>query len=138
MRRPRADVSAFAGADLFAGYGARELAPLAPHADRLIVLPGAALAEAGRCPHEVLVLLSGEAHVAGGPADGATLAPGAVIGAREELTGQPHAASVIAGAGVSALVLTGPAFRWAVQSLPGLRDRLGLDQPDETSEAAAA
>jgi CRP-like cAMP-binding protein len=138
MRRPRADVSAFAGAAPFAGYGAHELAPLAPHADRLVVLPGAALAEAGRRPHEVLVLLSGEAYVAGGPADGARLSAGAVIGAREELTGESHAASVIAGAGVSALVLTGPAFRWAAQSLPGLRDRLGLDQPDETSSAAAA
>lgn len=138
MRRPRPDVSAFAGAAPFAGYGAHELAPLAPHADRLVVLPGAALAEAGRRPHEVLVLLSGAAYVSGGPADGDVLAPGAVIGAREELAGQSHAATVLAGAGVSALVLTGPAFRWAAQSLPGLRDRLGLDQPAETSEAAVA
>jgi CRP-like cAMP-binding protein len=138
MRRPRPDVSAFAGATPFARYGAHELAPLAPHADRLVVLPGAALAEAGRRPHEVLVLLSGTAYVSGGPGAGSEVAPGAVIGAREELAGRSHPATIVAGAGVSALVLTGPAFRWAVQSLPGLRDRLGLDQPAETSEAAAA
>jgi CRP-like cAMP-binding protein len=138
MRRPRPDVSMFAGAVPFAGYGAHELSPLAPHADRLVVLPGAALAEAGRRPHEVLVLLSGEAYVSGGPDDGAALAPGAVIGAREELSGESHEATVVAGAGVSALVLTGSAFRWAVQSLPGLRGRLGLDQPAETSDAAVA
>jgi CRP-like cAMP-binding protein len=138
MWRPRPDVSVFAGAAPFAGYGAHELAPLVPHADRLVVLPGAALAEAGRRPHEVLVLLSGEAHLVGGPHDGAGLAPGALIGAREELTGGSHEATVVAGAGVAALVLTGPAFRWAVQSLPGLRGRLGLDQPAETSDAAAA
>ena len=138
IRRPRPDVSVFAGAALFAGYAAHELAPLVPHADRLVVLPGAALAEAGRRPHEVLVLLSGEAYVAGGPDDGAAFAPGAVIGAREELAGEPHGATVVAGGGVSALVLTGPAFRWAVQSLPGLRGRLGLDQPAEKADAAAA
>jgi CRP-like cAMP-binding protein len=138
MRRPRPDVSMFAAAVPFAGYGAHELSPLAPHADRLVVLPGAALAEAGRRPHEVLVLLSGEAYVSGGPDHGAALAPGAVIGAREELSGASHEATVVAGAGVSALVLTGSAFRWAVQSLPGLRGRLGLDQPAETSEAAVA
>lgn len=138
MRRPRPDLSVFAGATPFAGYGAHELGALAPHADRLVVLPGAALAEAGRHPHEVLVLLSGEAYIAGGPDDGAALTPGALIGAREELTGESHEATVVAGAGVSALVLTGPAFRWAVQSLPGLRGRLGLDQPAETSDAAVA
>jgi CRP-like cAMP-binding protein len=138
MRRPRPDVSTFAGAVPFAGYGAHELSPLAPHADRLVVLPGATLAEAGRRPHEVLVLLSGEAFVSGGPDNGAALAPGAVIGAREELSGASHKATVVAGAGVSALVLTGAAFRWAVQSLPGLRGRLGLDQPADTSDAAAA
>jgi CRP-like cAMP-binding protein len=138
MRRPRPDVSTFAGAVPFAGYGAHELSPLAPHADRLVVLPGATLAEAGRRPHEVLVLLAGEAFVSGGPDNGAALAPGAVIGAREELSGASHKATVVAGAGVSALVLTGAAFRWAVQSLPGLRGRLGLDQPADTSDAAAA
>jgi CRP-like cAMP-binding protein len=138
MRRPRADLSAFAGAVPFAGYSGHELAPLAPHADRVVVLPGAALAEAGRRPHEVLVLLSGEAYVSGGPDDGAALAPGAVIGAREELAGAAHDATVVAGAGVSALVLTGSAFRWAVHSLPGLRGRLGLDQPADKVDAAAA
>ena len=137
MRRPRPDVSAFAGVGLLAGYAPHELAPLAPHADRLVVLPGASLAEAGRHPHEVLVLLSGEAHVSGGPDDGAVLGVGAVIGAREELAGEPHPVTVVAGGAVSALVLTGAAFRWAVQSLPGLRDRLGMDQPADADAAVA-
>jgi len=102
------------------------------------VLPGASLADAGRRPHEVLVLLSGTAYLAGGPDDGAALGPGAVIGAREELAGEAHRATVVAAGGVSALVLTGPAFRWAVQSLPGLRGRLGLDQPADAADAAVA
>ena len=129
MRRNRPDVSVFAGTDLFAGYDERALAPLAAHADRLTVLPGAALARAGRHPHEVVVLLSGEAHVVGGPADGSTLGPGAVIGATEELYGVSHAATVEATSGVSALVLTGPAFRWAALELPGFRARLAATAP---------
>jgi CRP-like cAMP-binding protein len=138
MRRHRPDLSAFAGAAPFSDYDEHALAPLAPHADRLVVLPGVTLAQAGRRPHEVLVLLSGEAHLSGGPRDGAVLGAGAVIGAAAELADEAHADTVIAGSGVSALVLTGPAFRWAVQSLPGLRGRLGLDQPAEASDASDA
>jgi CRP-like cAMP-binding protein len=138
MRRNRPDVSVFAGAAPFAGYSGPDLAPLAPYADRLVVLPGAALAEAGRRPHEVLVLLSGEAIVSGGARDGAVLRPGTVIGAAAELSGEAHAETVVAGGGVSALVLTGAAFRWAVQSLPGLRDRLDVGQPADAPDAAVA
>ena len=137
MRPAGPDVSVFAGAAPFAGYAPRELAPLAPHADRLVVLPGAALAEAGRRPHEVLVLLSGEAYVAGAEDGAAPLGAGAVIGAREELSDDPHRDTVVAGSGVAALVLTGAAFRWAVQSLPGLRGRLGLDEVDGDLEGRA-
>lgn len=125
MRR-RPDLSAFADVALFAGYDARELAPLAAHVDRLTVLPGAALARAGRRPHEVVVLLSGRAEVAGGHGDGRPVGPGAVIGAAEELSGAPHAATVVASDAVTALVLTGAAFRWAVQELPGFRERIPL------------
>ena len=136
MRRHRPDVSVLAGTDLFAGYDERALAPLAAHADRLTVLPGATLARAGRHPHEVVVLLSGEAQVLGGPADGSTLGPGAVIGASEELEGVAHAATVEAASGVSALVLTGPAFRWAAQELPGFRARLAVTVPRRSAVAA--
>ena len=138
MRRHRPDLSSFAGAAPFSDYDEHALAPLAPHVDRLVVLPGVTLAQAGRRPHEVLVLLSGEAHLSGGPRDGAVLGAGAVIGAAAELADEAHAETVIAGSGVSALVLTGPAFRWAVQSLPGLRGRLDRDQPAEASAASDA
>ncbi len=39
----------------------------------------------------------GEAQVSGGPDDGAVLGAGAVIGAREELAGEPHPVTVVAG-----------------------------------------
>ena len=60
-RRTRPDASVLRASELFDGYPRRQLAPLAPHVDRLAVLPGAGLARAGRRPHEVVVLLAGEA-----------------------------------------------------------------------------
>ena len=137
MLRRRTEVPAFAGVPLFAGYGGRDLASLAPHADRLTVRPGAALAHAGRRPHEVVVVLSGRAEVLGGHGQGRTLGAGAVIGADEELTGEPHRATVVATGAVSALVLTGPAFRWAVQALPGFRDRIFAPARQQAADGAA-
>lgn len=124
LRRRQPDVSAFADVPLFAGYDARDLAPLAAHADRLTVMPGATLAHAGRRAHEVVVLVSGRAEVVGGHGDGRPVGPGAVIGAAEELSGRPHETTVVAAEAVAALVLTGPAFRWAALELPGFRERI--------------
>jgi CRP/FNR family transcriptional regulator, cyclic AMP receptor protein len=118
MMRHRPDVSAFDGVSMFEGYDERMLAPLARHADRLAVTPGVTLAHEGRRAHEVLVILSGEVVVARGGVEVERLGAGAVIGASEELAGTAHGATVVAGAGVSALAITGPAFRWAVRSLP--------------------
>ena len=119
MVRHRPDVSVFAGVRLFDGYPGRQLSPLARHADRLVVTPGTPLAREGSHAHEVVVILAGEAVVVRDGLEVARLGPGDVVGAREELAGVPHDATVLAGQGLSALVLTGAAFRWAVRSLPG-------------------
>lgn len=119
MARHRPDVSVFAGVRLFDGYPGRQLAPLARHADRLVVTPGTPLAREGSHAHEVVVILAGEAVVVRNGLEVARLGPGDVVGAREELAGVPHDATVLAGQGLSALVLTGAAFRWAVRALPG-------------------
>jgi CRP-like cAMP-binding protein len=118
MRR-RPDLSALAATGPFAGYAQRDLAPLAPHVDRLVVLPGVTLAQQGRHPHEVLVLLAGEVVERRDGIEVGRLGAGAVIGAREELDGAAHAATMVADSPVDALVITGAAFRWAAQSLPG-------------------
>jgi CRP-like cAMP-binding protein len=125
--RRRQDVSAFAGVPLFAGYDRRRLAPFAHHVDRLAVAPGTTLARAGRRPHEVVVVLAGDVAVSRAGVETGRLGPGAVIGASEELSGTAHDATFVAGAGVDALVMSGRAFRGAVHSLPGLRERLGPD-----------
>jgi CRP-like cAMP-binding protein len=123
MWRHRPDVSAFAGIDLFDGYPDRALAPLARHADRLVVAPGGTLAREGRHAHEVVVIVTGEVIVVRDGVEIGRLGPGGVVGAAEEVTGAAHDATYVARTAVSALVLTGPAFRWAVDSLPGLLSR---------------
>jgi len=117
--RHHPDVTALADAHLFAGYAPADLAPLAAHVDRLVVMPGATLAHEGRRPHEVVVVLSGDVVER---RDGVVVGrrgPGAVIGAREELDGTAHESTLVAASAVDALVIPGRAFRWAAQSLPG-------------------
>ena len=121
--RHRPDVSDLAGVPLFADYGPEELAPLAPHVDRLILLPGATITEAGRHPHEVVVVLSGEVGEQRGGSEASSMGAGSVIGAHEELDGTAHATTLVARTAVDTLVITGAAFRWAVQSLPGFSAR---------------
>lgn len=126
MLRHHPDTSAFAGVALFERYDGHALAPLARHADRLVVAPGVTLAHEGRHAHEVVVIVSGEVTVSRHGQPVGRLGPGSVIGAREEMEGAAHDATYVAGSGVAALVLAGPSFRWAVQSLTGLGPRLGL------------
>ncbi|HEX6567949.1 MAG TPA: cyclic nucleotide-binding domain-containing protein [Acidimicrobiales bacterium] len=138
MLRRRPDVSAFAGVALFDRYDARTLAPLAPHADRLVVTPGQTLVQEGHRGREVVVILSGEAIVTRSGVEVGRLGPGAVLGAREELAGTPHATSVVAAGGVSALVLTGRAFRWAAQALPGFEAPVAQPRSQPRRRGAAA
>lgn len=118
MLRHRTDLSAFDGVTLFDGYDGRTLAPLARHADRVAVMPGASLTREGHRSHEVLVILSGDVVVARGGVEVDRVGRGAVIGAAEELSGIAHDTTYMAGSGVAVLAITGAAFRWAVQSLP--------------------
>jgi hypothetical protein len=46
--------------------------------------------------------------------------PGTAVGGAELLTGAVHQATLVAGPGLEVLVLAGPAFRYAAQTLPGL------------------
>jgi CRP/FNR family cyclic AMP-dependent transcriptional regulator len=122
--RGRPDVSAFDGIDLFEAYRSRVLAPLALHADRVVVLPGAALAREGGYAREVVIVVAGEVTVVRGGADVGRLGPGDVVGAFEEMSGTAHDATYLARTAVSAVVLTVPAFRWAMGSLPRFADRV--------------
>src|SRR5690606_16873613 len=103
MLRHRIDLSAFDGVTPFAPYDGRALGPLAPHVDRLAVMPGVALASEGRRAREVLFIIAGEVLVLRDGEQIDRLGPGAIIGARQEVSGTPHDATYVAGTGVAAL-----------------------------------
>lgn len=117
--RGHTDLSAFDGLDLFAGYDQHELASLARHADRVVVMPGVVLAHAGRHAHEVLVVVAGEVVVTRDGGEVGRLGPGSVVGAAEELSGDAHDATYVAAVATTVLALPGAAFRWAARTLPG-------------------
>lgn len=129
MSARRADTSVFEGVAGFARHRGRALQPLVRHADRVVLLPGVTIAREGARSREVVVVLSGTVEVRRAGRQVGELGRGAVIGGREELGAVAHRATFLAGSGVEALVLTGAAFRWAVQVLPGLGADLGLSAP---------
>ena len=134
ITRTRPDLSALAGVEPFDRYDGRALAPLAAHADRLTVPAGTPLAQEGRRARQVVVVVAGDAVVTRCGAEVGRLGPGAWLGARESLAGAPHAETVVAGDGLAVLVLPDPAFRWAVQSLPGFATAL----PDDAGRTATS
>jgi CRP-like cAMP-binding protein len=119
----RTGLSVFEGIELFDGFDGRALASLARHTDQLVLTPGVTVARQGCRSHEVVVVLSGEVEVSRDGTTLGTLGSGAVIGACEELSGQAHDVTLVAGAGVTALVIAGPAFRWAARAIDGFTDR---------------
>jgi CRP-like cAMP-binding protein len=107
------------GVAAFAGYDPRTVAPLARHADRLRVPAGTLIARAGQAAREAVLVLAGDVAVitAGGVE---RRGPGTWVGA-DQIPGRGrHPATVVAGADLEVLVLPAPAFRWALQVLPGL------------------
>ncbi len=121
--RRRPDLSVFDDVAMLSGYDDRALEPLARHADRLTLRPGTELARQGGRSHQVVVLLSGEVVASRDGREVGRFAPGAVIGAAEELAGTAHAHTLVTSADAAVLVLAGPAYRWAASTLPGLAPR---------------
>jgi CRP-like cAMP-binding protein len=98
--------------------------PLAAHVDRLRIPEGRALAHEGWRVREVLVVLSGEIIAIRGGEDCARIGPGTHIGAAELLRGGTYSATLLASTGLQLLVINGPAYRWAVQALPGFEPEI--------------
>ena len=105
----------------FDRYPTKVVDHLGRHADRLRLREGTVIAERGHHAREAVAILAGEVRAADGPA-GAALAPGAWVGARQLLAGEPYDRTLVAGPGVDVVVLDGPAYRWAAANLPGLAD----------------
>jgi CRP-like cAMP-binding protein len=125
--RRRPDVALLAEVPPFDRYARTSLAPLIPHADRLRIADGTVVVREGHRARELVIVVAGAllATRAGRPVG--ALGPGSWIGAHELLAGGAHTSTLVAAAGLEALVLNGPAYRWAVQTLPGLADVPVLD-----------
>ncbi len=122
--RRRADPSVLLGVAPFDRYRRRALAPLAAHADRLRVTSGTVVAREGHLVREMVIVLSGALLATRGRRPVGAFGPGTAVGGAELLAGGVHQATLVAGEGLEVLVLTGPAYRYAVQTLPGLTGEL--------------
>jgi CRP-like cAMP-binding protein len=119
--RRRADPSVLMGVAPFDRYRRRALEPLAAHADRLRVPRGTVVAREGHLVRELVIVLSGALLATRDKQPVGAFGPGTAVGGAELLTGALHQATLVAGEGLEVLVLAGPAFRYAAQTLPGLR-----------------
>lgn len=125
--RRRPDVTLLAEVPPFDRYARTSLAPLIPHADRLRIADGTVVIREGQCARQLVIVVAGAllATRAGRPVG--ALGPGMWVGAQELLAGSAHDCTLVAAEGLEVLVLNGPAYRWAVQTLPGLADVRVLD-----------
>jgi CRP-like cAMP-binding protein len=124
MHRP--DVRPLASVAPFDRYPRRRLRRLAAHADRVRVPEGTVLAREGGLVHEMLVVVAGEVVASRHGGSERRLGTGARIGALELVSGAPHPETLVAGTELEVLVVNGPAYRGAVQTLPGLAGLAGL------------
>jgi CRP-like cAMP-binding protein len=81
----------------------------------------------GHRARELVVVVSGALLATRGGRPVEALGPGTLIGDEEVLADRAHDRTLVALEGVEVLVLNGPAYRWAVQTLPGLADVPVLD-----------
>ena len=125
--RRRPDVALLAEVPPFDRYARTSLAPLIPQSDRLRIADGTVVFLVGDRAMELVIVVGGAllATRAGRPVG--ALGPGTWIGAQELLAGGAHDCTLVAAEGLEVLVLNGPAYRWAVQTLPGLADVRVLD-----------
>jgi CRP-like cAMP-binding protein len=118
--RHRPDVEPLASVTPFDRYPRRSLRRLAAHTDLVTVPEGTVLAREGGLVHEMLVVVDGEVVASRCGATERRHGPGTRFGACELLTGAPHPDTLVAGTALEVLVINGPAYRGAAQTLPGL------------------
>jgi CRP-like cAMP-binding protein len=125
--RRRPDVTVLAEVPPFDRYARTSLAPLIPHADRLRVADGTVVVREGRRARQLLIVVAGALLATRGGRPVGALGPGTWIGGEELLTDGTYDCTLVAAEDLEVLVLNGPAYRWAIQTLPGLADVRVLD-----------
>jgi CRP-like cAMP-binding protein len=125
--RRRPDVTVLAEVPPFDRYARTSLAPLIPHADRLRVADGTVVVREGRRARQLVIVVAGALLATRGGRPVGALGPGTWIGGEELLTDRTYDCTLVAAEDLEVLVLNGPAYRWAIQTLPGLADVRVLD-----------
>jgi CRP-like cAMP-binding protein len=125
--RRRPDVTVLAEVPPFDRYARTSLAPLIPHADRLRVADGTVVVREGRRVRQLVIVVAGALLATRGGRPVGALGPGTWIGGEELLTDRTYDCTLVAAEDLEVLVLNGPAYRWAIQTLPGLADVRVLD-----------
>jgi CRP-like cAMP-binding protein len=116
------DVTPIASVAPFDRYPRRRLRRLAAHTDRIRVPEGTVLAREGGLVREMVVVVAGEVVASRHGGRERRLGTGTRIGACELMTGAPHPETLVAGTALEVLVVNGPAYRGAAQTLEGLAD----------------
>jgi CRP-like cAMP-binding protein len=117
MRRRHAGSAPLARFSPFDRCPAKALAPLTAHVDQVRVAEGTVLAREAWAVREVLCVLAGEVIAIHDGRELRRFGPGTQVGVAELLCGASHPATLVAGPDLEVLVIYGPAYRWAAQTL---------------------
>ncbi|MGH2746099.1 MAG: cyclic nucleotide-binding domain-containing protein [Thermoleophilaceae bacterium] len=109
---------------LFAGLGKKERKSVAQQADEVDVEPGRHLVREGEFAYEFFAIEDGTAEVRRGDQFLAELGPGEFFGEMGLIGNVTRNASVIATSPVTAIVLTGSAFRHIERELPAVSKQI--------------
>jgi CRP-like cAMP-binding protein len=109
---------------LFSGCSKKELKALQALCDRVDVAAGKELVRQGTTGYECFVLLAGTADVAINGRFVTSLGPGAYFGELALLDKQPRSATVTSSSASSLLVLGPRQFSTALESFPGLAQKM--------------
>jgi CRP/FNR family cyclic AMP-dependent transcriptional regulator len=109
---------------LFAGLSRKEIREVARHADEVDVDAGRFLVREGEFAYEFFAIEEGRAEVRRGEQLLAELGPGDFFGEMGLIENAPRNASVIAESRVTAVVMTGSAFRQMDRELPEVAKKI--------------
>jgi CRP/FNR family transcriptional regulator, cyclic AMP receptor protein len=130
MARTEDQIEYLGNVPLFSSCSKKELKALQSLCDRVDVPAGKELVRQGTTGYECFVLLTGTADVAINGRFVTSLGPGAYFGELALLDKQPRSATVTASSASSLLVLGPRQFSTALESFPGLAQKMlaGLAQ----------
>ncbi len=123
---------------LFAGLSKKERQTVARHADELDFEEGTQLVREGEFPYEFFILEEGNAEVTHDGEHLADLGPGDFFGEMALVGRTKRNASVIAASPVTAVVMTGQAFRHLKRELPAMCERITQEVQKRDRSIAAS